>query len=121
MKIIPRLVCLLFAFISLFTPPCFAQNPVITADSLSVEWEQLDGPPGAVFEYAEINGKVFAATANALFMSNNSGETWKLNKNLGYCHLLDLFTVGDTVFVLAGERLGSTNHFVYRSTDKGNS
>ncbi len=77
-----------------------AQAPFVS-DSISVFWEQLDGPPGYVFKYAEGGGKLFAGTEQGLYYSTDGGKNWKINRALGKHKLLNIFVKENVVFVLA--------------------
>ncbi|MBC7776876.1 MAG: hypothetical protein H7246_15695 [Phycisphaerae bacterium] len=77
-----------------------AQTPFVS-DSLSVYWEQLDGPPGYVFKYAEGGGKLFAGTERGLYYSSDGGKNWKFNRKLDKHKLMNIFVKDNVVFVLA--------------------
>ena len=99
-----NLYAALLVLASLFT--CFSNvQAQFVSDSLSVYWEQLDGPPGYVLKYAEGGGKLFAATEGGLYYSTDGGKNWKFNLALGKHKLLNIFVKDDVVFVLARREL----------------
>ncbi|MDO8366475.1 MAG: hypothetical protein Q7T20_06740, partial [Saprospiraceae bacterium] len=125
----PNLSTVLLVLASIFT--CFSHAQAqIVSDSLSVYWEQLDGPPGYVFRYAEGDGKLFAGTDGGLFHSTDGGKNWKFNHALGKHKLLNIFVKDNIVFVLARRQIlqfysGSIGRqpleaYALRSTDGGN-
>ena len=102
----------------LFPSILFSQIPFVP-DSLSVEWEQLDGPQGAVFDYVEIDNKLFAGTSGGLFTSTDGGKIWKSNNTIGNKSLMRLVKVQDALLVLLKNDSLLNDFTIYRSVDKG--
>ncbi|MCB0525946.1 MAG: hypothetical protein KDC86_15615, partial [Saprospiraceae bacterium] len=107
----------ILACLFLFPSTVFSQDP-IASDSLEVEWEQLDGPPGPVLQYVELNGTVFAATSFGLYTSKNQGLNWHFNFSLGKKMLLGMCRTKDAVFVVELP-FPTQNPIIHRSVDNG--
>jgi photosystem II stability/assembly factor-like uncharacterized protein len=100
------------------------------SDSLSVSWEQLDGPSGYVFKYAAGNGRLFAGTEGGLYYSTDGGENWKFNQVLGKHKLLNMFVKDNVILVLARRQIiqfytssleyKPLENYAMRSVDGGN-
>ncbi len=117
----------LLALSSIFLAPFVltAQSPFVS-DSLQVFWEQLDGPSGDVFQYAETGGRMYAATPEGLYFSTDGGQNWRLNKALGRRQLNAFFADEDVLLAIEVETVGddpSHNYYrdlkVWRSDDGG--
>ncbi len=129
MKLTPYTAWVLLALSFLFSIPAFSQNAIAT-DSLTVEWEQLDGPPGAVFKYAESDGLMFAGTDAGLYSSSNGGKSWKFNNSLGIRRLVNYCVKGAAIFALVQENtfdpvpigvysFSKDRFIIFRSLDHG--
>ncbi len=114
-------VPLLFAF-------CSQAQSTIAADSISLLWERLDGPPAYVSQYVQQADVLFASSEEALFSSFDLGQHWDYNEVFGRKRIRQLFANSKIVLALTEESriLDPENpfftaevHQVYRSLDAG--
>jgi ligand-binding sensor domain-containing protein len=68
-----------------------------------------------IFDFAQINGRIFAGTSQGIYISNDTGQTWqKKNSGIKYPYVNSLLA-NRSNFVFAATSGGG----VFRSTDNG--
>lgn len=115
------------AFICLISLRSYSQTPLNT-DSIAVTWDRLPGPSAYISKYAQGNGKLYAASEEALFISEDGGQNWVYNESLGRRTIKKLFANNQVVVVITQEPRALTPdqpfswvevHQILRSLDGG--
>jgi len=112
------------AFFCFFLPISKAQISPAT-DSLEVQWEQLDGPAGRIFRYAEGGGKMYAAGKDALYISSNGGRNWRYCKSYGRRKIKSIYADEHVVLAVSVLSIGTQQSedikymIIDRSLDQG--
>lgn len=129
MSFLQNTTLFLFTWFFSFCTATIAQSSIM-ADSLTVQWERLDGPAAYVAQYAQNGSLLFASSEEALFSSADQGLSWQYNLAFGRKRIRQIFANEKMVLVLAQEPRAtfpdqpfsqSEMYQLYRSADGGQS
>ncbi|MFN0177111.1 MAG: T9SS type A sorting domain-containing protein [Saprospiraceae bacterium] len=125
-------ILIFFLLLAFFCPAKLDAQPnpfLCPADTLqNIQWEHLAGPPSKVTAFAQSLERVFAATDDGLFFSDDTGGTWTLYPQTKGKKIENLFANDSVVlfqyvrtFSIGPHTVPAVKYFeVYRSLNTGN-